>query len=159
MIEAQFLVPIKGAYLGNVDLWIPGRPHPKARPRSQPKGKGQPFNSGKNRKAEGRIRQIYLQKYGATPWFSRLPFEGPVLLTVYLLYERPATKKSWWEGRDMVSTPDVDNPLKTVMDALNGTVWVDDSQVIGAHVEKFYWPNPSGTYVHVQMYEPTMKGP
>lgn len=67
-------------------------------------------------------------------------------------------RAKWFDGKDMDDTPDIDNPLKTVMDALNGVVWADDKYVLGAHTEKFYWPYESGTYIGIHLYEPTSKG-
>jgi len=38
--------------------------------------------------------------------------------------------------------PDVDNYYKGIGDALNGVIWVDDSQVISLTVEKYYSKRP-----------------
>jgi len=34
--------------------------------------------------------------------------------------------------------PDVDNYAKTVLDALNGTIWTDDSRIVAMNIEKYY---------------------
>lgn len=38
--------------------------------------------------------------------------------------------------------PDVDNYAKTVMDAINGVIWTDDSRVVKLTIEKFYSSYP-----------------
>ena len=41
-----------------------------------------------------------------------------------------------------LSTPDVDNIAKTIMDALNGVAWEDDRQVWKGRMEKLYCSKP-----------------
>lgn len=41
-----------------------------------------------------------------------------------------------------VTKPDVDNYYKGIGDALNGVIWVDDSQVVSLTVEKYYSKRP-----------------
>jgi Holliday junction resolvase RusA-like endonuclease len=41
-----------------------------------------------------------------------------------------------------VTRPDCDNYAKAVLDALNGIVWLDDSQIVALHVYKFYAEKP-----------------
>jgi Holliday junction resolvase RusA-like endonuclease len=66
---------------------------------------------------------------------------------MYFLYQK--AKKPLWDRekpRNLkktspihhTSTPDVDNLLKFVCDALNGYAWVDDSQIVIKYGEKVY---------------------
>jgi Holliday junction resolvase RusA-like endonuclease len=41
-----------------------------------------------------------------------------------------------------VKKPDVDNIFKVVIDALNEIAFHDDSQIVDAHIEKFYSDEP-----------------
>lgn len=41
-----------------------------------------------------------------------------------------------------VTRPDCDNYCKSVLDALNGIVWLDDSQIVALHAYKFYGEKP-----------------
>ena len=48
--------------------------------------------------------------------------------------------------------PDLDNLQKAVLDALNGTAWEDDSQIVRITAEKKYTDDP---YVYLYMNEYT----
>ena len=41
-------------------------------------------------------------------------------------------------GAFCVKKPDLDNVAKAILDAMNGIVYMDDSQVVGLSVHKFY---------------------
>lgn len=155
-----WVLPIRGALIGKLDLFVPGRPHPKKRPRSQ-KGGGRSWNPKENRQAEGEIIRLFRKKYGQSEWMDMLPHHGPFLLECFFMYSQTETvrgRAKWFEGKDMDSTPDLDNPLKTVMDALNGVAWADDKYILGLHAEKMYWDGQSGTYMIMSFFEPTSKG-
>lgn len=81
------------------------------------------------------------------------PFEGPVLLGAIFVMPRPKTftPPKWLEKdrprwRSMfvngspphLKKPDVDKCLRAVCDAMTGTVWHDDSQVVVARPRKRY---------------------
>ena len=68
--------------------------------------------------------------------WQRPPLEGPlqVCITVRILKPKSKPKKACWP----TSKPDADNYAKLVLDALNGVLWRDDSQVVRLFVEKAY---------------------
>lgn len=75
--------------------------------------------------------QRYLQYKTDLGWQAKeagykYPADGPmeVTATAYILAG----------GRDM----DIDNLLKSFLDALNGIVWLDDKQVVQIHGNKIY---------------------
>ena len=86
---------------------------------------------------------VYKQvvKVRAKAAYQGQPFAGPLRLHVLFLLPRPdrlvwKTKpmpRVWAPGR-----PDVDNFVKAVMDALNGTLWADYIQVVELHSMKMY---------------------
>lgn len=41
-----------------------------------------------------------------------------------------------------ISKPDVDNYMKTYLDAFNGYLWLDDGQVVDSRLRKYYSENP-----------------
>ena len=60
------------------------------------------------------------------------PLDGP--LSVELLYVMPRTLNQVWKTKPMPrlphdKKPDLDNLQKSTWDALNGIVWLDDSQI------------------------------
>jgi len=61
--------------------------------------------------------------------------EGPLLVKVAVLVQRPKqTKLSY-------PMPDIDNYCKSVLDALNGYAWTDDTQVVELEATKS-WNDP-----------------
>lgn len=63
-------------------------------------------------------------------------YTGAVRLTLHIFKALPKrTPKNIQRERNL-STPDADNVLKAVMDALNGIAYDDDSQVCEIHVYK-----------------------
>jgi Holliday junction resolvase RusA-like endonuclease len=69
--------------------------------------------------------------------WQRPPLEGPLQVQITVRLLKPASKpkkKPCWP----TSKPDADNYAKLVLDALNGVLWRDDSQVVRLFVEKAY---------------------
>lgn len=104
-----------------------GRPFPKERPRSR-KGMSSVYTPPKTLKAEERIASQY-----AGPCF-----DGPVKVViqlhpthqeVHIVPLDPELKADTLHG-------DIDNYMKTTLDALNGVAWVDDRQVFELHGHK-----------------------
>jgi Holliday junction resolvase RusA-like endonuclease len=69
---------------------------------------------------------------------------GMLFVSVEFVYSWP---KTWAKGRlakaqesicYRIARPDVDNLCKGVFDALNGLIWVDDSQIVAIHAWKRY---------------------
>ena len=69
---------------------------------------------------------------------------GMLFVSVEFVYSWP---KTWAKGRlakaqenicYRIARPDVDNLCKGVFDALNGLIWVDDSQIVCIHAWKRY---------------------
>jgi len=82
--------------------------------------------------AENRV-----QGHVAAEWQPRPPYEGPLQVQLVVRIQKPASKpkkKVCWP----TSKPDADNYAKLVLDALNGVLWRDDSQVVRLFVEKAY---------------------
>jgi Holliday junction resolvase RusA-like endonuclease len=85
------------------------------------------------------------------------PLDGALELVVDCVLPIPASwsKRKQEEARrgllPHLSRPDVDNLGKLVMDAANGVLWRDDSQLVRVTFEKHYGPTP-GTAV--TLYRP-----
>lgn len=110
-------------------------PVAKARPRVAVRGgRAHAYTPRKTENAEWRIRMAFLERFPA-----HHPLEGPLELYVVAWLALPAsTPKKHRLIAQPVTRPDVDNYLKTVLDALNGVAWHDDSQVTTAICTKRY---------------------
>lgn len=120
---------------------LDGPPRGKGRPRFAMRG-GRPatFTDAKTNNYEAALR-IAAQMAMA----NRPVLTGPVELTAVAIFDVP---RSWSKKKAAdalngflrpTGKPDVDNIVKTV-DALNGVVWRDDSQIVETTVRKLYGP-------------------
>lgn len=128
-------------------LEIQGRAQAKGRPRFS--SSGHAYTDARTRAAE-RMLQFAMREVCSKP------LEGPLELGVTFKFRRP---NSWAKARKaavdesgdepwFVGKPDVDNLLKTIMDAAKGILWGDDSQVVKVEACKVYSSDP-GTVVNL----------
>lgn len=79
---------------------------------------------------------------------TREPLETPVAVYLYFRLPIPKTypKKriaACLAGSERpIKKPDLDNLAKSVLDGLNGVVYLDDSQLVSLHITKVYAHNP-----------------
>lgn len=120
---------------------VPGEPRGKGRPRFTRTGHA--YTDEKTAAYENLIRLAFDQKYNV--WE---PAEGAVKVDIIARCTPP---KSWSERKKgraykdeirKVTKPDCDNIVKAVLDGLNKTAWMDDTQVIDIRCRKHYWPVP-----------------
>lgn len=126
---------------------VPGEPVAKGRPRF---GQGRTYTPAKTRKWEDLAATCGRIAYGA-----KAPLTGPLAVSIVATFSVP---KSWNKQRRLLppphaSRPDGSNILKAVEDSLNDVIWVDDSQIIKATVEKRYGDEP-GVTVTVEALPP-----
>lgn len=85
----------------------------------------------------------------------RKPQEGPCRLSLTFWMGRPPT--TWTKEKRQAamespnghtSKPDIDNLVKTIMDALSGIAWQDDAQVVEVRAIK-HWGVPARTEVFI----------
>ena len=74
---------------------------------------------------------------------SAEPLETPVAAYIYINYAVPPSysnkrREACLSGSDRPKRHDIDNIAKTVLDACNGIVYLDDVQVVSLHVTKRY---------------------
>ena len=111
---------------------IPIAPTAKGRPRvvRTKAGHSMTYTPDKTVDAEERIRW-HLRFLGAKSYPEKTP------LTVSLTF-RVAKPKSAKKNAQPVSRPDLDQYVKLVLDACNGILWHDDSQVVEIVARKDY---------------------
>jgi Holliday junction resolvase RusA-like endonuclease len=113
-----------------LNLVVLGAPVPKGRPRMTRRGFA--YTPKKTREAEADLRSQVIAQLPEE--FKPLQTPLEILVKAYRMRPKSAKKNQWW----VVTRPDADNYLKTVMDGLNGIVYIDDSQIVMAHVSKLY---------------------
>lgn len=112
---------------------IPGEPVAQGRPRFV-RSVGRAFDPPKSREWKAFAAALMRD---ACP--STFPPDVPLHLEVTAVWRCPSTEARKREPRPLRWRPkgsDADNVLKAVMDAGNGTLWVDDRQVAKATVRK-----------------------
>jgi len=112
-----------------ITFTVPMTPVAKARARSTGRG-GRHITPSKTRKAEADIAT-----YATRAMAGRQPLTGPVELRLAFYFTPPASWPASKREKALrymawkISKPDVDNLQKSVMDAGNGILWKDDSQI------------------------------
>ena len=138
--------------------WLPIPPTAKGRPRFA-RATGRAYTPAATQAAE-RTLQGELSaaiKLGVSAQQYEWPMTGPLELELGFTLGIPASwgKRKAQGARDGIvrhtSRPDVDNMGKLVMDAANGVLWHDDSQLVRVTLAKWYGPTPGTT---VTLYRP-----
>ncbi len=127
-----------------VTFMVPGKPVGKGRPRAARRGKGITlYTPEKTATYESTVALVASQAMAGRPLIA-----GPVNVLMKISLAIPA---SWSERkRDFAlsgallptTKPDMDNVVKAVFDAINGVVWLDDTQVATLHAIKRYGAVP-----------------
>lgn len=85
------------------------------------------------------------------------PLVGPIRARFVFVMERPqSVPKKLGPGRlPHTKTPDRDNLMKSLQDALNGLLWGDDKQIFDGPVEK--WVAAANEQPHVEIEVETLE--
>ena len=131
-----------------ITVRLNGEPEGKGRPRFRvitPRA-GKPFASVYT-PAETRTYETALKLAGKVAMRAKPPLEGPLQVDITAVMSVP---RSWSnKKRDAAlvgsiwptGTPDLDNIMK-MLDGLNEIVWLDDKQIVDAHIQKRYGESP-----------------
>jgi crossover junction endodeoxyribonuclease RusA len=111
-----------------VEFTVEGDPIPKGRPRA---GSGRVYTPARTRDAEATVGL-----YARQAMQGRDPVTCDVILEAHFYTK---TKRR----------VDIDNLLKTAMDAIGGIVFVNDDQVVQVTARKHHFPMAPGTVVRV----------
>lgn len=77
---------------------------------------------------------------GLLPASERAVLTGPVRISVAFFLPRPKKYSKRGVYVEHLTKPDVDKLLRAILDALKGTVWQDDRQVVVVEAVKRYAP-------------------
>lgn len=124
---------------------MPGPPKGKARARTVRTRGGQTFSYT----PEGTVLYENLIKISFSQTGER-PFRAEEYLRVTIMAYYPVPKStSKKKATEMVAgyirpakKPDIDNVIKSILDALNGVAYHDDTQVVAVFAEKYYSDTP-----------------
>lgn len=121
-------------------LTIDGVPVAKGRPRF---GRYGTYTPKKTQEYEEYVKMCWLAKYGSV---QPLQQSLEVNIAFYLPIPKSVNKKQRAEMLDgkikHTKKPDIDNLIKSVLDALNGIAYSDDSKIIKVAAEKQYSEKP-----------------
>lgn len=127
-----------------VTITIPGEPKAKGRGRiGMLNGRPMIFTPPETRENENNIRHFARRAMG-----DKKPFGCPVYVKIYAYKSVPESKSKTWKQAALdgklfpTNKPDIDNYIKSALDALNGIVWIDDIQVTDVYSRKRYSETP-----------------
>lgn len=118
-------------------------PVEQARPRAVRRGKriGM-YDPPKVSKFKRELRQLAKNRFGDDPLDGELSVEIKFYRSIQKsLSKKERAKRLSGENRPIVK-PDLDNYVKSTLDALNGVLWVDDARIVELHAFKFYSVSP-----------------
>jgi Holliday junction resolvase RusA-like endonuclease len=137
-----------------VTFEVPGDPHGKGRPKFARRGNFvQTYTDKKTTSYENLVRF-----HANIAMVDLAPLENAVAVYIYI---KLAVPKSYSKKRTEAclsglerptKKPDWDNVAKSICDAMNGIVYMDDTQIVDAHVTKVYAAN-AGVDVGVKEIE------
>jgi Holliday junction resolvase RusA-like endonuclease len=109
-------------------LWV--EPVPASRPRVSRKGFA--YYS----KSYNKFRQAATTALGALKKSKGCPVAGPIAVVVHFYCKRPKNPSNPYP------IGDIDNHLKSILDALNEWAWHDDMQIVKIEATKRYSDSP-----------------
>lgn len=136
-----------------MDFIVDGKPQGKQRPRFSRISKTV-YTPTKTAKYEKQIAEAYTTAGGRV-----IPEECYVSVSVHAFFPIPSSyskkkKQECIEGvQRPAKKPDMDNILKSVLDALNGTAYIDDKQVIEVIGRKYYDSEGGEGYLWINVRE------
>jgi len=124
----------------SVTFIVIGTPIGKQRPRFRRVGNFvQTYTAAKTKTYEQEIGDVAKKAMGSTE-----PLETPLTVCVYIRVPIPASyskkrTQACLDGSEKpIKKPDADNVAKAALDAMNGIVYKDDSQIVNLHIRKTY---------------------
>ena len=122
-----------------VTFHVDGDPIPKGRPRFARRGHFvQTYTDAKTLEYETHVAMKARQAIGASE-----PLKGALSVFLYLRYSIPSSytkkrKEACLNGLEYPKRSDIDNCYKSITDAMQGIVYLNDSQIVEAHIKKVY---------------------
>lgn len=142
-----------------IELWIPGEPRPKGRPRAwgTPGGRPRIYTPEATQNYERLVKStaiIDMQRRGWETFRASVPLK----VRIDFFLQVPMSKPFKWREKALgkmvrpTKRPDLDNLEKSILDGLNGTAWSDDSQIVEI-VSCKWWAMEPGARIVVERAE------
>lgn len=97
---------------------------------------GRSYTPARTHQAEQVIRRAYYRKYGTQAFPDHIPLKITCDFFLRIPTSISQEQKDDMEGTYALKTPDTDNLLKLVSDALNGAAYEDDRYIVSATATK-----------------------
>jgi len=133
-----------------IQFTVDGDPIPKGRPRFARRGHFvQTYTDAKTIDYETHVAMKARHAIGASD-----PLKGALTVFLYLRYGVPTSyskkrKEACLRGVEYPKKVDLDNVYKSITDAMQGIVYLNDSQIVEAHITKVY-AETAGANIMVQ---------
>ena len=123
-----------------VTFSVDGIPHGKGRPRFKRMGNFvQTYTDVKTKTYEALVKEAAQKAMGSSePLETPVSFHCHIRLPVPKSYSKKRTEACLSGLVSPIKKPDWDNVAKSVADAMNGVVYLDDSQIVRAVIRKAY---------------------
>jgi len=130
----------EGNEMMQITFTIPGPPHGKGRPRFARRGNFvATYTDAKTASYEDQVRFYALQAMGSSePLKTALEAFIYIRLPVPKSYPKKRAEACLNGSEWPCKKPDWDNVAKSICDAMNSIIFVDDSQIVECHVRKVY---------------------
>ena len=131
-----------------ISFKVRGQPVPKARPRLARSGRA--YTPAKTKAYQKRISD-HVSQYWIGP-----PCASAIAVEIVAVFQRPKSMNRKKDTRKRIihtKRGDADNVAKSVLDSLNGLVWVDDCQVFDLSIVKMYAAKSEGPSIDVKVYK------
>ncbi len=130
--------------MNKIKFVVHGHPHGKARPRVLSSGRA--YTPRKTREYEQRVREAFIRT-GKKGFPAGVPLVALIIADFAIPKSVRGQKRREILDGKVWSTkrPDADNIAKSILDALNGFAYHDDSQVVLLAVKKQYRDAPAVT--------------
>jgi Holliday junction resolvase RusA-like endonuclease len=148
-----------------IGLTVPGTPTAKGRPRISTRGGlARAYTPAATRLAEdtmaGRVLALLEARHDRGLWPSKTALRVDLRFVLPIPPSWPAWRRAaaLLKRHGPVGKPDLDNLVKLAKDALNGVLWVDDSQIVILVAGKVYGVDPCTEILATEVAHQTTKG-
>ena len=123
-----------------VNFTIPGKAQAKQRPKFN-RFSGRAYTPKQTVEYENWVKDCYFRSIGS---IDNKPTDKPLKVAITMYVEIPQSKSKKQKEKMLtgeikpIVKPDVDNVAKSILDALNGIIYLDDKQIIKLNIEKIY---------------------